>query len=53
MSESASKRDREHRYKCGTGRSPNTLKGQLPSNENLNAFSNMNGDGSVDATDWP
>lgn len=39
MSESNFMQDREHRYKCGTGRSPKGPLGKTPS---------INSDGSVD-----
>jgi len=51
MSESDFMLDREHRYKCGTGRSP-TLSGESARYTQLNGISSMNGDGSTDTKDW-
>lgn len=52
MKEDDLRRDREHNYKCGTGRSPLTLQGRVSGNlQPLNEES-MNGHGLVDARDW-
>lgn len=53
MKEDELRRDREHGYRCGTGRSPQTLQGRAASGSlGLLNGEGANGEGVVDTRDW-
>ena len=52
MKENDLRRDREHNYKCGTGRSPMTLQGRADHSSQSGTGEGINGNDLVDARDW-